>query len=42
MSREQVAEENDKGATQKFLGEQGDSKTNLGSMEKLISGAPRK
>ncbi len=35
-SREQVAEENNQGATQKFLREQGDSKNNSGSIEKII------
>ncbi len=32
-SREQGAEENNYGATQKFLREQGDSKNHLGSIE---------
>ncbi len=41
-SREQVAEENNQGATQKFLRERGDSKNNLGSIEKIIWRAPRK
>ena len=40
--REQVIEENNHGATHKFLREQGDSKNNLGSSEKLILGAPKK
>ena len=42
MSREQVVEENNQGATHKFLREQGNSKNNSGSSEKLIWGAPRK
>ena len=40
--REQIAEENNQEATQNFLREQGDSRNNLGSIEKLIWGAPRK
>ncbi len=39
---EQAAEENNQGATQRFLREQGNSKNNLGSIAKLIWGAPRK
>ena len=41
-SREQGAEENNQEAPQKFLGEQGDNKNNVGSIAKLIWGAPRK
>ena len=42
MSREQVVEENNQGATHQLLREQGDSKNNLGSSEKLILEALRK
>ncbi len=41
-SREHKVEENNQGATQKFLREQGDHKNNLGNTEKLIWGALRK
>ena len=41
-SREKGVEENDKRVTQKPLREQGESKNNLGSIEKLIWGAPKK
>ncbi len=39
MSGEQVVEENNQGATRQFLSEQGDSKNDLGSSEKLTWGA---